>query len=172
MTKVYLTEFGIVSSLGKNATETFQALKLNKSAVKISEEWNKINILNTKVYAPVENWNHSFIPRHARRFMSKMSEMICLAFEETQLIHKLNFKELGDLKILFIIGSTAGSQSYAEEFFVNLRKEEESYLYCNSFIKTMGHSVLTNLTNYIGYEGPSISISSACATSSQIGTPA
>lgn len=164
--RVFVTGMGMVSSLGKNCQETYQSIKDNKSASLYMSDWDQILPLKSKVAAPVLNWDNSFIPRNARRTMSKMSEMICLAYLEAQKMSGLHL-ERNQSRVLMIVGSTAGSQSFAEEFFINLRKNESSYTYCTSFLKTMGHTVATNLSIFAQFNGPTISLSAACATSSQ-----
>jgi 3-oxoacyl-[acyl-carrier-protein] synthase II len=127
--KVFVTGMGAVTSLGGNISSTFDNIYKGESACQINQDWLDVFPLKAKASAEVRPWDNKFIERQSRRNMSKMSEMLCQAFTEALNQAQLNNELMGNSLSSIIVGSTAGSQSNAEEFFTNLKKGRVWFFY-------------------------------------------
>ena len=130
------------------------------------------NGLRCHVGAPADKYDISKLSRKARRSMSPMSEMATLA--TIQALESAGFdsanpwENLDNSRAVICMGSTTGSpfalESHFEKFFE--RGGPEGQL-STTFFKVMNHSVPSNVAMALGFQGPLLSPSSACSTSSQ-----
>lgn len=164
--KVYLTGMGAVTSLGNNVETMFENLVAGKSAIKHFPEWEKYNGLFCHLGAPVPDYDIKKIPRTIRRTMSKMSEMAALASMEAVAHADLKLGEGYTPRVALCLGSTTGSPETMETYFSKLIKNggPQGQMGTN-FFKVMNHSVAANVGAALGFQGPVLSPSSACATS-------
>jgi 3-oxoacyl-[acyl-carrier-protein] synthase II len=165
--KVFVTGTGIVSSLGNSVEDMFNGLVENRSGVKTYPEWKNYNGLFSHVGAPAQSYDIMKIPRSARRTMSPMSEMAVLATQQALSQSKIELGESSP-RILMCMGSTTGSPVNMESYFKKLfeRGGPEGQM-GTGFFKIMNHSVAANVAAALNFRGPSVSPSSACATSAQ-----
>jgi 3-oxoacyl-[acyl-carrier-protein] synthase II len=167
--KVFVTGMGVMTSLGNSVDEMFNGLVENRTGVKAYPEWAQHKGLMSHLGAPTPDYDISKIPRAARRSMSRMSEMATLA--TLQALAQANISADTGLKsnrALLCMGSTTGSPTTMETYFRKLfeRGGPEGQL-STSFFKVMNHSVPANVASALGFHGPMLSPSSACATSAQ-----
>lgn len=165
--KVFITGMGVLSSLGNDVETMFGALAQGKSAIRHFPEWVKYNGLHTHLGAAVPEYDIKKVPRAARRTMSRMSEMATLATLEALGQADLRLGEgVSTPRILICMGSTTGSPETMEQYFKKLQERggPEGQL-GTSFFKVMNHSVPANVASALGFHGPVLSVSSACATS-------
>jgi 3-oxoacyl-[acyl-carrier-protein] synthase II len=167
--KVFVTGMGAVTSLGIGVEPMFQALLEGKSGVKHMPEWTKHNGLHTHLAAPVPAYDVSSIPRTCRRTMSRMSEMATVATLEALAQAKLQVgKHAYQPRVLLCLGSTSGSPETMETHFKKMfEKGGPEGQMGTTFFKVMNHSVAANVASALGFYGPTLSPSSACATSTQ-----
>jgi len=167
--KVLITGMGAVSSLGVGVGTMFKSLLEDTSAIRHYPEWAQYQGLGTHLGAPVPEYDISRVPRAARRTMSRMSEMAVVATGEALQMADLNIgNHVNSPRVLICMGSTTGSPSTMETYFKKLfeRGGPEGQLGTN-FFKVMNHSVAANVASALGFRGPVMSPSSACATSAQ-----
>jgi 3-oxoacyl-[acyl-carrier-protein] synthase II len=167
--KVYVTGMGIISSLGNTVEDVFNALIENRTGVKAFPQWKDQNGLFSHVGAPAVPYDIKSVPRTARRTMSPMSEMAVLAAGQALTQAELEIGNgISTPRILLCIGSTTGSPVNMESYFKKLfeRGGPEGQM-GTGFFKIMNHSVAANVASAFGFHGPSVSPSSACATSAQ-----
>ena len=100
---VHVSGYGLVSPLGANADVTFAALKTGRSAARFMPEWSKVDGLRSHVAALVPDYDVSFIPRRKRRTMSRMSEMACIALEESLAQAGLPKEELTARRVMIVL---------------------------------------------------------------------
>jgi 3-oxoacyl-[acyl-carrier-protein] synthase II len=177
MKRVFITGLGLLSSLGNTKNDVINSLMDNKTGTTYLNDWKKYNGLKTFLGAPCKDYKLKSIPRTVRRSMSKMSEMAYLATKDALKDACLSIKDQDGeghhcsvpiKKTLLALGSTSGSPFALESYFEKLVKNggPRGQL-STSFFKIMGHSVTANVSLALDYSGPQISISSACATSTQ-----
>jgi 3-oxoacyl-[acyl-carrier-protein] synthase II len=169
MKKVYVTGMGAVSSMGVGADALFAGLLEGRSGVRSYPEWKQHVGLFSHLGAPAPEYDISRIPRAARRTMSRMSEMAVLATIEAlgQADLRVGAGE-STPRVLLCMGSTSGSPETLETYFKKLieRGGPEGQM-GTTFFKVMNHSVPANVASALGFLGPSLSASAACATSAQ-----
>jgi 3-oxoacyl-[acyl-carrier-protein] synthase II len=167
-TLIHFTGAGIVSPLGHTVAATLSALRAGKCGVKRVQEWAETPGLNTHVAALVHDFDPRFIPRKTRRTMSKMSQMLCKAGDESLAQAGLTPEGLNSLRVMLIVGSTTGSTGSFEQSFKKFRQTgSASGQFSTTMFKTMNHSVALNLASYWGFKGAVLSPSSACSTGAQ-----
>lgn len=166
MKNVFITGSGVISSLGNSVGEMFSGLLENRTGVCRMEGWEKFNGLKSWVAAPAMPFASSSIDRMARRTMSPMSEMAFLAAQ--QALRQADFQDISSPRSALILGSTSGSpislQAFYKKYFEMGGPRGQLG---TSFFKIMNHSVASNVAVALGYKGPVVSPSSACATSTQ-----
>lgn len=164
--KVYISGYGVISSLGNSAKEMFGGLLESRSAVRLVDEWKDIKGLNSRLGAKAYPYTVADLPRMARRTMSPMSEMASLAALQAVTQAGINLKELDFTRTLLSMGSTTGSPGTMEEYFKSIQTNYGVHGQSGtSFFKIMNHSVPSNVAVALGFNGAVISPSSACATS-------
>ena len=147
----------------------FTSLLENRSSIRRYPEWEQYKGLGTHLGAPVPEYDISRIPRTARRTMSRMSEMAVVATGEALQMADLPIGNHVDTpRVLICMGSTTGSPDTMETYFKKLfeRGGPEGQFGTN-FFKVMNHSVAANVAAALGFRGPVMAPSSACATSAQ-----
>lgn len=167
--RVFITGMGAMTSLGNSVDEMFAGLVANRSGVRSYPEWANHKGLFAHLGAPVPEYDNMKIPRTARRSMSRMSELATLA--TIQALQQADLpvgEKINSRRILLCMGSTTGSPDTLETYFRKLfeRGGPEGQL-STSFFKVMNHSVPANVAAALGFRGPLLSPSSACATSAQ-----
>ena len=165
---VHISGYGLVSSLGASVDATFAALQKGCSAARFMPEWSKVDGLRSHVAALVPDYDVSFIPRHKRRTMSRMSEMACIALEESLAQAGLTKEELTARRVMIVAGSTTGSPiAIAESHEHFYRSQSFAGLLSTAAFKCMSHSLALNLASYLDFNGPVLSPCSACSTGAQ-----
>lgn len=130
------------------------------------DTWEYLDGLSTLLGAPACDYDSKLIPRSARRTMSRMSEMATLATK--QALADANLTDINGPRTLISLGSTTGSPDTFEQYFTKYAKRNgPSGQLSTSFFKMMNHSVSSNVATALNYFGPQLSVSSACATSTQ-----
>lgn len=166
--KVFITGYGLVSSLGNNPDHMFGALLEGRSHIQVIEEWAKMDGLHSHLGAYAAPYDKSVISRTARRTMSPMSEMSTLACLDAMKMAGLKMEALDFSRSLMILGSTTGSPICLEEYFQKLNQSQSLQGQSGTaFFKVMNHSVAANTAIALGFNGVLLAPSSACATSSQ-----
>lgn len=166
--KVYISGYGMVSSLGANADSSFNSLLENRSAVKVIEPWKNLVGLHCFLGAPAVDYNKMTIPRTARRTMSPMSEMATLSTQQAFEMANLQVSDLDFPRSLLLMGSTTGSPFGMQEYFEKLASNGGPLGQPGTlFFKVMNHSVASNVACALGFNGAVIGPSSACASSAQ-----
>lgn len=166
--RVHISGYGVLSSLGNSPDAMFSSLIENRSAVKLIEDWSRVQGLHCRLGAPVMPYDNLVLPRTARRTMSTMSEMAALASMQALELAGVKISDLNPERSLLSLGSTTGSPATLEEYFHRLSSNQGSLSQSGTaFFKIMNHSVASNVAVALGFNGAVTSPSSACATSAQ-----
>lgn len=166
--KVYISGYGMVSSLGANAQSSFGSLLEGRSAIKVIEPWKNLVGLNCFLGAPAAEYDKMIIPRAARRTMSPMSEMASIATHQALEMSQLKVSEFDFPRSLLLLGSTTGSPFGMQEYFEKLSANGGPLGQpATTFFKVMNHSVASNVACSLGFNGAVIGPSCACASSAQ-----
>lgn len=165
---VHISGYGMVSSLGLNTDATFSALQAGRCAARFMPEWSRVEGLHSHVASLVPDYDASFIPRTKRRTMSRMSEIACIALEESLAQAGLTRDDLTGRRAMIIAGSTTGSPiAMAEALKYFHQTESFKGQLSTTVFKCMSHSLALNLASHLDFNGPVLSPSSACSTGAQ-----
>lgn len=159
---------GVVCSLGSTVPEATRALLAGETGVAENPDWLGLAHLRGKLFAPAK-WPgpERKLDRKLTRSSSRMTHMALYALQEALAEAQLTPEMLRQRRVIIIGGSTAGSQSSAAEFINEFQRRESAYPYCQQFLKTMGHTVVSHLAMALGSDVPVLGLSAACATGAQ-----
>lgn len=164
--RIFITGYGMLSSLGNDPNAAFSSLLESKSAVRLIPEWQAREGMNCQLGAPVIPYDKSVLPRIARRTMSPMSEMAAIATKQALQSANIELASVDPERTLISMGSTTGSPQTMEEYFNKLAAQGNPLSQSGTaFFKVMNHSVASNVAVALGFNGAVLSPSSACATS-------
>lgn len=168
MKRVFLSGAGMVTSLGTNFEETWQAVLAGKSGVRVMEDWKGLKGLHSYLGAPAPEVDISSIPRSVRRTMSRMSHMMVYSTMDALKAAGIDLKTVDPNRVAIIMGSTTGSPKCYQEYFYKAYEVggPEGQL-GTTFFKVMNHSVASNVASALDFSGPVLAPSSACSTSAQ-----
>ncbi|SDZ76423.1 3-oxoacyl-[acyl-carrier-protein] synthase II [Desulfuromusa kysingii] len=168
LNSVVITGIGIVSPLGNNYSQLFEALQASRSGVRELPALAQVGGLRSRLAATVNDVDPKQIPRKFRRSMSNMSIYAYLASQQALQMagYPDNQLDSGDLGVF--IGSTLGSTTTSENFFHDYFTDYSlERMKTGLFFQLMGHSCAANVAQSFGITGRVLSPSAACATSSQ-----
>ena len=167
--RVVITGAGNVSPLGNDWQEVRASFMAKKNAVRYMHEWDEHSELQTRLAAPVENFE---LPSHYRakqkRSMGPVSQMAVLASERAlEQAGLLNDPILTSGEVGVSFGSAAGSSAAGMEFFKMLNGESMGAVNTTTYIRMMSHTAAVNIGVYFGTQGRMYTTSSACTAGSQ-----
>ena len=165
MRRVFVTGYGLISAFGKSWEENKMALQKGQNAVKFMSEWDRYKDLNTRLAAPILNYQHPISwSRKQTRSMGRVSEFSVeasgLALEMSNL-----GDEIKDGRMGVASGSSTGSTD-AVASMARLLLEGESDCNANTYIKMMPHTTAANIALFYGLKGRIVPTSSACTSAS------
>jgi len=169
MTRVVITGFSAITSLGDNWEDFKAALEKGENAVVTIPEWSEVSGLNTHLAAPIKNYTTpSHYKRKQIRSMGKVSIMSTEATEKALRQAGLLETDLltsGDVGISY--GSSMGSTGPIPAFGDLLKDKNMDGITATSYIQMMAHTTPVNVGVFFGLKGRTITTSSACTSSSQ-----
>jgi 3-oxoacyl-[acyl-carrier-protein] synthase II len=169
MCRVVVTGIAGFSPIGNDWPTISQHLKEMKTGIKRIDEWDKYEELNTRLGAPVVDFEMP--PHYKRKDLRSMGRVAQLAVRSTELALEqaglLNDPVLtsGDTGVAY--GSSAGDTGAVADFGNMLLNHSCDGLNANSYIKMMAHTSPVNIGIYFGLKGRVLTTSSACTSGSQ-----
>jgi 3-oxoacyl-[acyl-carrier-protein] synthase II len=165
--RVVITGMGALTPLGLDVPALWEGLANNRSGVRAVPEWEKVPGLHVRVGAFVPEFNEKLIPRQARRTMGRVAQLAALACQQAAQDAKLTTEDFVSDRFGLIYGSTLGSPSVAQDFFVNYHHQGMEQINGTDFLKVMSHTTAVNIALFLGITGRVESLAAACATSTQ-----
>lgn len=167
MRRVFVTGIGMVSAFGKDWSSVKDRFNMGKNAVKYMKEWDRYADLNTRLAAPILDYEHpkSWERKQLRSLglVSKYSvEAAGLALDDAGL---LNDESIKDGRLGVACGSSTGSTDSIRSM-AQLLISGESDANANTYIKMMPHTTAANIALFYGLKGRVIPTSSACTSGS------
>ena len=164
MRRVVVTGYGIVSSIGNNATEVLQALRAGRSGVRGNEEYAELGF-RSHVWAPVEIPLAELIDRKLRRFMSDSTGYAYVAMREAMAMAGLEDGDISNPRIGLIAGTGGASTENVFWTADTVRSKGARKVGPYMVTRCMSSAIAANLATAFRIKGTSYTISSACATS-------
>ena len=166
MRRVVVTGMSLVSSLGFSAEEAFERLQVYKNSVKYMESLEQYERLNTKLAAPIEDFQTpEHYTRKVLRTMGRVSVMATVTAEQALSQAGL----LGDECVSqagVSYGSSTGSLEAVLDFYSMCIDKKVKLLNSGSYIKMMPQTAAVNISLYFKTHGRLIATSTACTSGS------
>ncbi|ACA88862.1 beta-ketoacyl-ACP synthase [Shewanella woodyi] len=167
--RVVITGFGGISCLGDNWESMASSLKAQKNFVVTMDEWDKFDGLNTRLAAPVTDFEKpAHYSRKKIRSMGRVSLMATRASELALIDANLLDSPVvtsGAMGVAY--GSSTGSTDPLIAFGDMLKEGDMSGVTATSYIRMMAHTTAVNVGVFFGLKGRVHTTSSACTSGSQ-----
>ena len=169
MRRVVVTGMGAVTALGNDFATIKGNIEANKTATKLMPEWADIEGLQTRLGAPVTDFEK---PKHYKRkqvrSMGRVALMATVASEAALAQAGLLGDEViqsGAMGIAY--GSCSGSSSAVVEAAAVFYEKTTSKITATTYVEMMSHTAAVNVALFFGLKGRVIPTSSACTSGSQ-----
>ena len=167
--RVVVTGMGGVTALGDSWGEVEARLRGRKNAVRRMPEWDRHEMMHTRLAAPVEHFEaQTYYPRKMVRSMGRVSLLALraseLALERAGLRQE---KGIADGSMGIAYGSSSGSIDPMRVFGEMLNTGSMQGFTSTTYIQMMPHTTAVNVGLYFGLKGRVIPTSSACTSGSQ-----
>ncbi len=167
--RVVITGVGGITALGHDWQTIAANLKAQKNCVVRLDEWDKFDGLNTRLAAPVTDFQQpAHYSRKKIRSMGRVSIMATRASELALIDANLLDDPVvtsGAMGIAY--GSSTGSTDPIIAFGDMLKTGDMSGVTATSYIRMMAHTTAVNVGVFFGLKGRVHTTSSACTSGSQ-----
>lgn len=169
MKRVVVTGIGGVTALGNSWPEIRQAFTRKRSAVRTMPEWDSFSEINTRLAAPIANYQYpAHWQRKQLRSLGKVSQLCVDAAERALADAGL----LGDSLIQsgamgVACGSSTGSTEDVRALASLIMHGDAQGVNANTYVRMMPHTTAANVGIFFGLQGRIIPTSSACTSGSQ-----
>ena len=169
MARVVVTGMAGVTALGDNWEAIESRLRSGQNAVRRMPEWDYFDTLNTRLGAPVDDFQMSAnYPRKMIRSMGRVSLLSVRASEMALLdAGLLDDPAIRDGRTGIAYGSSSGSVDPVRIFGHMLESGSMQGVTSTSYIQMMPHTTAVNVGLFFGFKGRVIPTSSACTSGSQ-----
>ena len=167
--RVVITGAGAYSPIGNDWDEIERNLRGLKSGVRHIEAWEEYDGLNTKLGAPVADFEMpASFNRKRTRSMGRVA-MLATAASEKALRDSglLDDPVLKSGRVGVAYGSSTGSTDAITDFANMLLTKTLDGITATTYIRMMGHTAPVNIGVFFGLQGRVITTSSACTSGSQ-----
>ena len=169
MKRVVITGLSAVTPIGHDWPAVAVSLASMRNAVCYMDEWSGIDGLNTKLAAPVTDFER---PKHYSRKMVRSmgrgalmaTRVTEIALQQAGLLDDPAIRE-GNMGVAY--GSSSGNPDAIAEFGSMLTSNNTGGLNASTYIKMMSHTAPVNLAVFFGLKGRVYTTSSACTSGSQ-----
>lgn len=169
MRRVVITGMAGISPVGTGWEQVSSSLKAGKTGVRYMETWGKYEGLNTRLGAPVIDFQTpAHFSRKATRSMGRVAMMAtCAAEAALENAGLLDDPSIRDGRMGVSFGSCAGSPDAVKEFASMLVNCSTDTMSSTSYLRMMAHTAPINIGVFFGLRGRVITTSSACTSGSQ-----
>jgi len=167
--RVVITGVGAYSPIGNDWNEVERNLRGLNSGVRHIAAWEEYDGLNTKLGAPVANFElpPSF-DRKRTRSMGRVAKLATAASEKAlRDSGLLDDPVLKSGRVGVAYGSSTGSTDALTDFANMLLTKTLEGITATTYIRMMGHTAPVNIGVFFGLQGRVITTSSACTSGSQ-----
>lgn len=168
--RVVVTGMAGFSPLGHNWVDIQARLRANESGVVYISEWEQIHDLNTKLGAPVKDFEPpAAFNRKITRTMGRVAKLATVATVEALAMAGIQRgdKVLTNGRCGVSYGSCTGSTDAVLEFTRFVDNQPRSGVNGTSYIRMMSHTCAVNIGVYFGLTGRTYTTTSACTSGSQ-----
>ena len=169
MKRVVVTGVGGISPLGRDWPTIQARLASYRNAVRYMPEWERYPDLNTRLGAPVTDFETpAHWTRKQLRSLGRVSRL-CVAAAEDALSDAglLDDPSIRDGRMGVACGSSTGSTADVSDMAKLLINGASPGLNANTYVRMMPHTTAANIAIFFGLTGRVIPTSCACASGSQ-----
>ena len=169
MKRVVVTGVGGISPLGRNWPDIQARLASYRNAVRYMPEWERYPDLNTRLGAPVTDFETpAHWTRKQLRSLGRVSRL-CVAAAEDALSDAglLDDPSIRDGRMGVACGSSTGSTADVSDMAKLLINGASPGFNANTYVRMMPHTTAANIAIFFGLTGRVIPTSCACASGSQ-----
>lgn len=159
--RVVITGMGAVSPFGAGVEALWNGLAAGTGCMHTVPELEALPMVKTKVAATVPEMDFSYIPRQARRSMSRMAFYAYAAAQEA--LRQAGYTTPPD-GLGFFMGSTLNSISVWLKITAQCQANHLELIKTSDFLQIMNHSPLATVAQALKINGPSVGAADACAT--------
>lgn len=169
MKRVVVTGMAGITALGDSWAKIESKLRLRQNAVRRMSEWDYFDTLNTRLGAPVEDFQvPANYPRKMIRSMGRVSLLSVRASEMALIDAGLrDDPAVRDGRTGIAYGSSSGSVDPVRIFGHMLESGSLQGVTSTSYIQMMPHTTAVNVALFFGLKGRIVPTSSACTSGSQ-----
>jgi len=167
--RVVVTGVGGISPLGRNWPDIQARLASYRNAVRYMPEWDRYPDLNTRLAAPVTDFETpAHWTRKQLRSLGRVSRL-CVAAAEDALSDAglLDDPSIRDGRMGVACGSSTGSTADVSDMAKLLIDGVSPGFNANTYVRMMPHTTAANIAIFFGLTGRVIPTSCACASGSQ-----
>ena len=164
-----MTGVGGISPLGRNWPDIQARLASYRNAVRYMPEWERYPDLNTRLGAPVTDFETpAHWTRKQLRSLGRVSRL-CVAAAEDALSDAglLDDPSIRDGRMGVACGSSTGSTADVSDMAKLLINGASPCFNANTYVRMMPHTTAANIAIFFGLTGRVIPTSCACASGSQ-----
>ena len=169
MKRVVVTGVGGISPLGRDWPTIQARLASYRNAVRYMPEWDRYPDLNTRLAAPVTDFETpAHWTRKQLRSLGRVSRL-CVAAAEDALSDAglLDDPSIRDGRMGVACGSSTGSTADVSDMAKLLINGASPGFNANTYVRMMPHTTAANIAIFFGLTGRVIPTSCACASGSQ-----
>ncbi|MDR2768684.1 MAG: beta-ketoacyl-ACP synthase [Treponema sp.] len=170
--RVVITGGAVASALGVDWPAILARLKTGKNCVRVMNEWNVYEKMNTRLAAPVD----CVFPEYPRKKIRGMGRVALFALYASDMAMQMSGLSgsggtdcspevtLGRCGVAY--GSSMGSVDPLVEFFTLLVDHDLKHMSATTYIKSMPQTCAANLEVFYGLTGRLITVNTACTSGS------
>lgn len=168
--RVVVTGMGGVCAFGEDWSTVKSNLLKKSNAVVMMPEWDIYNGLNTKLAAPVQNFE---LPdnTYTRKKTRSMGRVALFAVRSSEYALReaglLDDPLLGSGRVGVAYGSSTGNVDSVACFGDMILSHDTGGITGNTYVKMMPHTTSVNIAIFFGIKGRQITTSTACTSGSQ-----
>lgn len=166
--RVVITGGSVVSALGNEWQEIYQALKAGKNCIRYMEDWEKYPAMNTKLACPVDFTIPDY-PRKKIRGLGRVGLLALVSTDKAMTTAGINEDDpiLKNGRCGISYGSSMGSIDPLLDFYSMLVLNDAKKITATTYIKSMPQTCAANIGVIYGLTGRLITTNTACTSSSQ-----
>ena len=163
MRRVVITGAGTVNPLGANLAQTFDGFRQGRCAIG-PLDLPEIDRLTIKIAAPVRGWTPKFSPQ-ILSICDRSTLMALQSAAEAVAMAGLHLTEAEALEAGVIIGTAGGGHMAAEAAYRAVFEQGKARVHPFTVPRLMANAAASQIAIAHGLKGPSLAVSTACASS-------
>jgi len=166
--RVVITGGAVVSALGNEWPDIFNALKAGKNCVRYMKDWEKYTYMNAMLAAPIDFTMPDY-PRKKIRGLGRIAQLALVSADRALANAGIEADnpELKNGRCGIAYGSSMGSVEPMIDFYSMLILNDVRKITATTYIKSMPQTCAANISVFFGLTGRLITTNTACTSSSQ-----